>query len=211
MRVGAGGAMRHGTPAKGFLRELANIPWLRNKSHQDPYWDYFINTPPADLANSVVDMIRSAPEGNVFPKQADLHTPEITSGHMKELAYYLGTDLVGIAGRGPGANPDASPFAVVCALQADYDPREAKGIGGQVPVQKGVFVTFVLSAWIRELGFHATAAIDPKAEALAAAAGLGTLNEDGRLVTKPFGTSVYVADVIRTDLPLAADGKSDLL
>ena len=65
------------------------------------------------------------------------------------------------------------PFAVICAVQADYDPRQAPGIGGQVPVQKGLFITFVLSAWIRELGFRATAALDPNAEQLAAAAGLG--------------------------------------
>jgi len=75
-----------------------------------------------------------------------------------------------------------------------------------VPVQKGLFITFVLSAWMRELGFRATAAMDPNAEQLAAAAGLGTLNTEGRLVTPRFGTHVHVANVIRTDLPLAPDG-----
>ena len=98
------------------------------------------------------------------------------------------------------------PFAVICAVQADYDPRQAPGIGGQVPVQKGLFITFVLSAWIRELGFRATAALDPNAEQLAVAAGLGKLNTDGRLVTPQYGTGVHVANVIRTDLPLAPDG-----
>jgi len=74
------------------------IPWGSKDSHQDdPYWGFFINTPPADLANTVTEMIRSAPEGNVFPTRAELHTPEITSSHVKDLARYLGTDLVGIA------------------------------------------------------------------------------------------------------------------
>ena len=104
-----------------------------------------------------------------------------------------------------GADAEQYPFAVICAVRADYDPREARGIGGQVPVQNGLFITFVLSAWIRELGFRATAAPDPDAEKLAAMAGLGTLNRDGRLVTPKYGTRVHVADVIRTDLPLAAD------
>jgi hypothetical protein len=192
------------------------IPWGGEGSHQDdPYWDFFINTPPADLANTVTEMIRSAPEGNVFPTKAELHTPEITSTHVKELATYLGTDLVGIArltppsplprgGEGKGDN--VYPFAVICAVQADYDPRKAPGIGGQVPVQKGLFITFVLSAWIRELGFRATAVLDPNAEKLAAAAGLGKLNEDGRLITPQYGTRVHVANVICTDLPLAPDG-----
>jgi len=194
------------------------IPWLGKGSREDdPYWDFFINTPPADLANTVTEMIRSAPEGNVFPTRAELHTPDISSSHVKELARYLGTDLIGIArltppsplprgGEGKGEGDSIYPFAVICAVQADYDPRKAQGIGGQVPVQKGLFITFVLSAWIRELGFRATAALDPNAEQLAAAAGLGKLNTDGKLVTPQYGTRVHVANVIRTDLPLAPDG-----
>ena len=178
---------------------------------EDPYWDFFINTPPADLANTVTDLIRSAAEGNVFPTKAELHTPEITSSHVKELARYLGADLVGIA-KLPASDAasveeaEQYPFAVICAVRAEYDPRNAPGIGGQVPVQNGLFITFVLSAWIRELGFRATAAPDAKAEALAAAAGLGKLDPDGKLVTPKYGTQIHVANVIRTDLPLAADG-----
>jgi len=211
------------------------IPWSRNdsrdpstrlrvvsQSNHDPYWDFFINTPPADLANSVPEIIRRAPEGNVFPTKADLHSPEITSSHVKEMARYLGADLVGIArldsksaasfsslpveGEGKGDGDKPYPFGVICAVRADYDSREAPGIGGQVPVQNGLFVTFVLSAWIRERGFRATAVPDPDAERLAAAAGLGKLNPEGRLVTPKYGTRVHVTDVIRTDLPLAADG-----
>jgi hypothetical protein len=168
----------------------------------DPYWDFFINTPPADLANSVVEIIRRAPDGNVFPTRADLHTPEITSRHVKEMARYLGADLVGIT-----SSPEDAPlpFAVVCAVRADDDPRTSPGVGGQVPVQNGVFVTFVLSAWIRELGFRATSTEDSRAEQVAARAGLGTLNRDGRLVTRELGACVHVAGVILTDLPLAAD------
>jgi hypothetical protein len=225
------------------------LSWLGKDSRKnDPYWDFFINTPPADLANTVTDLIRNAPPGNVFPTKADIHTPEITSSHLKEMARYFGTDLVGIVklpsndapsppdqvrgklsplartgegeakankppsvsplplGKGKGEGHEQLPFAVVCAVRAEYDPRSAHGIGGQVPVQNGLFITFVLSAWIRELGFHATPAQDPDAEKLAETAGLGKLDATGRLVTRQYGTQVYVADIIRTDLPLAADG-----
>jgi len=199
------------------------IPWPGKESQEnDPYWQFFINTPPADLANTVTEMIRAAPEGNVFPTKAELHTPEITSSHVKELACYLGADLVGVAKlnsieasssssphggvEGKGEADASYPFAVVCAVQAQYDPRTARGVGGQVPVQKGLFISFVLSAWIRELGFRATAAQHPDAEKLAAAGHLGTLNKEGRLVTSQYGTRVHVANVILTDLPLAADG-----
>ena len=91
-------------------------------------------------------------------------------------------------------------------MRAEYDPRVSPGIGGQVPVQNGLFLTFVLSAWIRELGFRASVVPDMEAETLAAQAGLGTLNAEGRLVTPQFGAKVYIADAICTDLPLAADG-----
>jgi hypothetical protein len=197
------------------------LPWRRKDSHKDdPYWDFFINTPAADLANTVTEMIRNAPEGNVFPAKTELHTPEITSSHVKGMAQYFGAELVGITklplnedlssrpleGEGQDEGDGAYPFAIICAVHADYDPRKAPGIGGQVSVQNGLFISFVLSAWIRELGFRASAAPDPNAEKLAAAAGLGTLNQEGRLVTPQFGANVHVANVIRTDLPMAPDG-----
>jgi hypothetical protein len=187
------------------------IPWPGKEHAEDPYWERFINTPPADIANSVVDMVRRAPEGNIFPTKAELHTPEITTSHVKELALYLGADLVGIARlEGRDAAEEAYPFAVVTAVRADQDPATSRGIGGQVPVQNGLYVTFVLSAWIRELGFRSTAKSETDTDAdrvrIAAAARIGTLNAEGRLVTPKFGTRVYVADLIRTDLPLAADG-----
>jgi hypothetical protein len=185
------------------------LPWSGKASHKDdPFWDFFVNTPPADLTNTVTELIRKAPAGNIFPTRAELHTPEITAEHTKGMARYFGAELIGIASLDPNANdnPDHYPFAVVCAVHADYDPRLAKGIGGQMPVQNGLFITFVLSAWIRELGFRAAAVQDGKGEALAAKAGLGTLNGQGRLVTRELGGKVYVADIVYTDLPLAADG-----
>lgn len=198
------------------------FPWFGKDSHRnDPYWDFFINTAPADLANTVTEMIRKAPDGSVFPTKAELHTPEITSSHVKGMAEYFGAELVGIAklsrnqdlsplpreeGKDERDSLETYPFAIICAVHADYDPRTSRGIGGQVPVQNGLFITFVLSAWIRELGFRASAAPDADAENLAAAARLGTINADGRLVTAKFGTHVHIANVIRTDLPLAADG-----
>lgn len=185
------------------------LPWSKTDSHRDdPYWDFFINTPPADVGNTVTQMIRKAQEGNVFPAKTELHTPEITTQHVKDLAEYFGAAMTGIAKldtKDP-ANPEGYPFAVVCAVRADYDPAKSPGIGGQVPVQNGLFITFVLSAWIRELGFRATAAPQPGDEKLAAEAKLGTLDSEGRLVTPQLGANVYIANAIRTDLPLAFDG-----
>jgi hypothetical protein len=184
------------------------FPWSGKESHEnDPFWDFFVNTPPADLTNTVIDLIRNAPAGNVFPTKAELHTPEITASHVKGMAQYFGAEMIGIAKLAAGEDAsDNFPFAILCAVHADYDPRTAKGIGGQMPVQNGLFITFVLSSWIRELGFRAKVARDANRDALAAKAKLGNLNSEGRLVTGEFGSNVYVADPIFTDLPLAADG-----
>lgn len=183
------------------------IPWPSKAAADDPYWDFFINTPAGDPRNSVVDLIRNAPEGMIFPVKGDIHTPEVTSSHIKELGRYIGADLVGIARLDEPAPADGVPypFGVVCLLRADYDPRTSPGMGGQTPVQNGVYVTFVLSAYIRELGYRATAKNEANADQIAASAGMGTLNAAGRLVTPQYGDRVYVANIIRTDLPLIAD------
>jgi hypothetical protein len=187
----------------------SRFPWSKKTSHRtDPYWDFFINTPAADLGNTVTEMIRKAPDGNVFPVKSELHTPEITTRHVKGMAEYFGAALTGVVklDTDDPANPEGHPYAVVCAVSAEYDPRTSPGIGGQVPVQNGLFITFVLSAWIRELGFRATRAPQSGDEELAARAGLGTLDAEGHLVTPQFGGKVYIANAIRTDLPLAPDG-----
>lgn len=185
------------------------FPWPAKDSHRDdPFWDFFVNSAPADRANTVIELMRNAPAGNIFPTKAELHTPEITATHVKGMAEYFGAELTGIAKLDSEAADDAEryPLAILCAVHADYDPRVAKGIGGQMPVQNGLFVTFVLSAWIRELGFRAVARNDGNSNRLAAKAGLGTLDIEGRLITAKHGRNIYVADVIYTDLPMAADG-----
>jgi len=182
------------------------IPWPASDEKNDPYWDFFLNSAPYDPRNSVTEMLKDAPEGNVFPTKADIHTPEITSQHLKELALFLGSEITGIAKLAPDdPHVDEYSFAVVCAVKAEVEPRKAPGFGGQTPIQNGQYITFVLSAYIRELGFHATAKLEANRERMAVAAGLGTLDARGRLVTPQLGTKVYVADVIFTDLPLAPD------
>ena len=186
------------------------LPWRRS-GRDDPYWDAFINRPPADVRNMIPEIIANAPEGNVFPTRTELHTPEVTARHVKELALYLDARLVGIVDLSRQDHEVARgyPFAVVCAVRAEHDPYAAPGVGGQAAVQNGQYVTFIVASYIRETGHRATMKIDvprEQRERLAVAAGLGRLNADGRLVVPKHGTKVHVADVIFTDLPLAADG-----
>jgi hypothetical protein len=170
----------------------------------DPYWDAFINRPPADPNNVIPFAFRGLKEGQPNPAQTEVHSPNVMSGHIKELGRFYGADLVGIVGL--AAEPG---FAIVSVLKADYDTRTAHGVGGQTPLLKGLFETFTLAAYIRELGYSATriSVEDKRGQRLAATAGLGTLDSDGYLVHRRFGRGVHVAEVIVTDLPLQPDGQ----
>ena len=176
------------------------FPFL-SKKEVDPYWDFFLNSPLSDDLNSVATALRNAPEGVVNPVKDDIHTPEVMSRHVKELSTFLGADLAGIARTDL---PDY-PFAVLCLNRAEHDPRTSPGVGGQLPVQRGLFVTFLVSAWIRELGYRGTTKVGVNNDELAVRAGLGALNGDGRLVTPQFGANVHVSAAILTDLPLQPD------
>jgi hypothetical protein len=177
----------------------------------DPYWDSFIKRPPADSKNMIRDVIGRAVEGNVFPTLAELHSPNVTSAHVKEFATYLRAVACGIVDLSK-QGPDVArgyPFAIVCAVRAEYDPYDSPGVGGQAAVQNGQYVTFIVAAWIREMGYRGTMKIETsreERERLAVAAGLGTLNGDGRLTVPKYGTKIHLTDIIFTDLPMLADG-----
>jgi len=177
------------------------LPSLFSWRSKDPYWHNYVNHPPADPANLVPPSVRNAPEGAVFPVKSDVHTPEVMTEHISDLGRFFGAGLIGVARLGPGGHTDY-PFAVVCGIRAEYDPRTAQGVGGQAAALTGAYVTFNLAAAIREYGFRATRSGDSDVDRIAACAGLGTLDSEGRLVTPEFGRKLYLADVIRTDLPL---------
>ena len=111
------------------------------------------------------------------------------ASHVVDLATFYGADQVGVVKLADDR------FGIVCALEADYDPRTARGIGGQTPAMKGQFATFTVAAFIRELGYEADCVTRDDAEQLAARAGLGPGS----------GRYRHVADVIETTLPLERD------
>jgi hypothetical protein len=143
-------------------------------------------------------------DGETNPVRTEVHSPNVMAEHVKELGRFYGADLIGIVGL-----PADQGAVIVSVFRAEYDPHSAPGVGGQTPVLKGLFATFTLAAYIRELGYRATRefAPDGRGERLAAVAGLGEAAADGRLVTRRFGRNVYVAECIFTDLPLAVDGR----
>lgn len=170
------------------------IPWPSSNNKDDPFWDFFIYRVPADPGNLVADAIRTAPEGNVYPTQTEVHSPDITAGHLKELARFWQADEVGIVRLTGGE----LPYAMVFGIYTEYDPKTAQGFGGQHAVLKGAYVAFEMGAYIREMGYRATRIGEEGVERLAAVAGL----------TAPPGKYLYLTDILQTDLPLAADGEA---
>jgi hypothetical protein len=184
------------------------LPFSRQRDRdRDPYWDAFINQAPADPNNLIPHAFSQVRDGETNPVRMEVHSPNVMTEQIKVLGRFYGADLIGIVGL-----TSAAGFAIVSVLEAEYDTRTAAGLGGQTPVLKGLFATFTLAAYIRELGYRATRVLaeDNRAERLAAAAGLGDLTGDGRLVTRRFGRHVYVAEVIFTDLPLQPDGQESV-
>jgi hypothetical protein len=186
-------------------------PLRRSGAGDDPYWESFINRPPTDIRNLVTEVVGKAPEGNIFPTKTELHSPNVMSAHVKELSFYLKTQAVGIVdlGKQDPALAHGFPFAVVNIVEAEYDPYVSPGVGGQKAVQAGQYVSFIVAAWIREMGFRGSIKIETtrqQRERLAVAAKLGTFDSAGRLTVPKYGTKVYVADILFTDLPLEADG-----
>jgi hypothetical protein len=183
---------------------------IGHTERDDPYWDGFINRPPVDRRNVVNLAMADAEEGSVHPTRTEVHSPNVMSSHIRQLGNYLGVNEVAIVQL--AASPfedcpdDPGPFfAIVSLLQADHDTRTAPGSGGQAPAVKGLFATFNVAAYIREMGYRANRSKTMNGERLAAAAGLGTLTADGRLVSPRLHPCVHAAEVIVTELPLEAD------
>jgi hypothetical protein len=183
--------------------------WLK-RGTSDPLWEHFIYRAPADPKNNLTAALQGAPEGRIYPIKTEVSDPDTMSSQIKELAHWFGADLVGIAALQPahmqaGSQSDAHyPFAIVCAITSDYDPKEAQGLGGQLAVQNGAVVNHHLRNYIRELGYRASiGGADPVA--VATAAELGQLDRHGRFVTSTRSAHIHVADPILTDLPLAPD------
>jgi hypothetical protein len=195
------------------LRGAFQAPLQRLTRQDDPYWDGFINRPPSDARNILTELMKKAPEGNVFPTQHELHSPNVTAKHVKELTTYLSKKraVVGIVdlSKQPPEIARGYANAIVSGIDAEYDPYVSPGVGGQVALQAGQYYNWIVSSWIREMGFRATMKIDvPRAERehLAVVAGLGKLNGDGKLTVPRYGTKVHIVDIIFTDLPMQADG-----
>ena len=189
------------------------LPWSP-RAEADPYEDFYRNAAPRDPRNLIVNRLREAPDGGVFAVKAETHTPEVMASHVKEMGRFFGADLtcivktdgLGIVADGEEEALSHLPFAVLMLFRSEFDSRDAPGIGGNAVALAGAHATFQVAAIIREYGYEARRVVPADRDGVAARAGLGSLDDRGRLKTRQFGTKQHVADIILTDLPVAVDG-----
>jgi hypothetical protein len=187
------------------------LPWRK----RDPWWDDFINKEPNDPKNLVGLTVAAAPGGPVYGNKPEVHDTAAMTGQIKGFAEFLGSCLVAITNTDPAYLEDAPedgsegdtelyPYAIICAVKYEHDPNKARGIGGQLAQQKLAVINFQMRSYIRQLGYKASLR-HPKSAEMAVAAGLGTIDKQGRFSAKRYGHRVWLGDVILTELPLVVD------
>jgi ferredoxin len=187
--------------------------------------------------NSLQYIMSNVPEGPVSSERTPVSDPAQMARNIKEVARFLGADVVGIAtldplyvyshrargiaamGEKPGDRVDLPHhFAICMGFASDYEKflsnnsriSDAEyGLGNIHTIP----TTFMLASYIREMGYPARAHHYGRSEVnpipLAVNAGLGELGRHGMLIHEEYGSRLHLA-VVTTDLPLAVDKPVDI-
>lgn len=130
---------------------------------------------------------------------------------IKKAAKFLGADLVGIANYADKLSTFDSKSVVVMAIEMDYEtlqqrhsPKAAAAVG--LGYSRMAETAKKVATFIRQLGYKAAPCGDDTAPSipLAMKAGLGEVGKNGLLITKKYGSRVWLCKVF-TELDLMAD------
>jgi reductive dehalogenase len=187
------------------------------------------------LSGALVQMqtyLREFVDGSAAPGKAPLpDDPEVITRHIKETAYFLRADLVGVCTLPPYAvyshsMPDGEPIELThkyaIGILVDQDWKTAEAFTGNDWISNSMsfmsysasgFIACILADYIRRLGYPARAhharnyqVVVPPILLLA---GLGEMCRIGDIVLNPFLGPRFKAAVVTTDLPLVPDKPID--
>jgi reductive dehalogenase len=176
--------------------------------------------------------LRDVVDGIVASHEAPLpKDPEHISRHIKELAYFLRADAVGICKLPPYAVytngfPKGEPVELshqyAIGVLIDQDWRTAEAFDGHDWISNSMsflaystsgFITCIIAEYIRRLGYPARAHHARNYQVVVPPillwAGLGEMCRIGDCVLHPFLGPRFKAAVVTTDLPLAVDKPID--
>jgi len=177
-------------------------------------------------ASSFSRLIPVAPEK--IPGTSD---PEAMALHIKEVAYFLRADLVGIctlpryaiySHRRPDGEPISLHHSHAIAIVIDQDWRTSNASNGHdwisnsmsfLSYSHSAFIACILAEYIRRLGYPAWAHHAMNYQVVLPPillwAGLGEMSRIGDIVINPFLGPRFKASVVTTELPLSSDKPID--
>ena len=177
---------------------------------------------------NLADFVDGEVVGNKAPLPND---PVLMASHIKETAYFLRADLVGICELPPYAvyshsmtngEPVELSHRFAIAIVIDQDNKTAKSTVGNDWISNSMsflsystsgFIACILADYIRRLGYPARAhharnyqvVVPP----ILLKAGIGEMCRIGDIVLNPFIGPRFKASIVTTDLPLAVDRSID--
>jgi ferredoxin len=212
--------------------------WRKTRFGEDPFKRVFGGGgSEGNPYNSLQAIMKDIPDGPVNPQQTPVPDTANMARKIKEIARFFGADVAGItyldqayvyshrakADPGTGAkfgDPIDLPhkYAICLGFESDYQKfltnnsriSDAEyGLGNLHTIQP----TFLLAAYIREMGYPARAHYYGRGEVnpipLAVNAGLGELGRHGMLIHEDYGSRLHLA-VVTTDLPMDVDQPVDI-
>ncbi len=172
--------------------------------------------------------------GNIAPISDD---PQVIARHIKETAYFMRADAVGICelpswavyshkfsfkDMDAGERPLNLNHKYAIGILIDQDERTNQAFNGSDWISNSMsmmsyatsgFVAIMLAEYIRRLGYQAKAHYAPYYDVLVPPillmAGLGEMSRIGDTVMHPFMGPRFKAAVVTTDLPMSVDKPID--
>lgn len=184
------------------------------------------------------DNMRPFRDGNMAKSKAPLlDNPEVITRHIKETAYFLRSDAVGVCelpayavyshqfsfkDMDAGEKPLELDHTHAIAILIDQDDRTNQAFNGSDWISNSMsmmsyatsgFVAITLAEYIRRLGYSAKAHYAPYYDLMVPPillmAGLGEMSRMGDTVLHPFMGPRFKAAVVTTNLPMTPDKPID--